>query len=415
MKNTLYWAAAALGVMSSVQAAGQFEVPVAPLPNIRPSQQIEEIESSIGPKLEAQVMEQPVVQQRLPRFNKPESCAFSLDGRFLYVTNCASGEHGPGMTFGLLPGEGAISKLAVGSEGNLKVVDLRWATGLTAPLGITVLPVPTDRFPAGSLFINVGFYMQCDNDGTPVTDPRKWGTGVIILDGESGELLGKIDCGPDGPVVKALGRPIFGLNGATFDKDGHFYAAEVGSPDGKTPPGILRLSHHDLDALTLTPVGASSDASQTIAGVAFTPFERGPNGLAYDETTDAIYFVTSDGPAPKGGAVYAIPRGAFPLDPNQPKLAPIVDGLGSLDGLVFTPAGHILVSRSGGDLALIRSGQQPQTLELGSPPVKFRSPSDIKLHKLDDDSAIVVIPEQDAKNKQGWTQRVSVLRLPAGW
>ncbi|MCC7145823.1 MAG: hypothetical protein IT443_05210 [Phycisphaeraceae bacterium] len=349
----------------------------------------------------------PAVQQVFSCFHKPESCAFSLDGKYLFVTNCASGRYGPTATFGLVPTKGAVSKLSVSKDGQLKLLAQRWADGLTAPLGISVLPKATRRLPAGTLFVNVGFYLQCDEDGRTISDPSQWGTGILLLHPKTGKRLGMIACGIDSPLAKALNRPMFGLNGSAFDSQGNFYTAECGGGASIVPaanfpdePGILRLNHDALDDL----VAGRADPKQ----IAFQILPAGPNGLFFSPTAAALYVATSGSSQAAGGPIYALPINSFPTDTLPP---PVADGLAPLDGIAITPAGSIIASRMKGDLIIIPPSQSAKPLRL-VPPTLFRSPSDIKLRPLSDGSCLLVVPEQDSQATKPWTQRIWIISLP---
>ena len=118
------------------------------------------------------------LHQTLAAFDRPESCSVSLDGRHLFVSNCASGVYGPKENFALARGRGAISKLAISDDGTLTMVAPRFVEGITAPLGQSPLPVATERFPQGALFVNTGFFMQTDAAGEYLTDSAELQTGI---------------------------------------------------------------------------------------------------------------------------------------------------------------------------------------------------------------------------------------------
>ena len=96
------------------------------------------------------------ILQTISGFNKPESSALSLDGKALFVSNCGSGFFGEKKVFALAAGKGAISHLSVDSKGEFRMQNPRFVEGITAPLGMSVLPKATARIPAGSLFVNTG-------------------------------------------------------------------------------------------------------------------------------------------------------------------------------------------------------------------------------------------------------------------
>ena len=106
----------------------------------------------------------PVISQSVAGFHRPESATFSLDGKHVFVPNCASGLYGKDKIFALQAGKGAVSKLSVSESGELKMIDPRFVSGLNSPLGITTLKKATGLFPAGTLFVNTGIYILCDDN-----------------------------------------------------------------------------------------------------------------------------------------------------------------------------------------------------------------------------------------------------------
>jgi sugar lactone lactonase YvrE len=323
-------------------------------------------------------------------FNNPESVAFSADGRWLYVTNCASGEFGADKHVGFVAGDAAISKLSVSVDGRLDVVNQKLVQNLSGTLGMTVSPYAVGPYPAGSLFVCVGGALISDAHGAYVTDAAKLGTGVAVFNPETGASLGKIDLGVGSPVAVALGHPFLLPNGIAFDGEGGLVVSDTGvggdhlEPKIRAQPGILRLS-----------IGAKGD----VLGHSFTPVSGGPNGVAWNAREKALYWVTCSGQGPEGGALFRNGK-AVALD------------LGPCDGIALTPAGTVIVSRFQGDLVAIRKGGKPEPILVDGP---FKFPSDIKLHTLADGSSLLVVPEQEAWNATPWGQSLSLIRLPAGF
>jgi len=105
------------------------------------------------------------VIQTVTGFDHPLGVALSLDSKTLFVTNTAHTGSG-----GMLLGGGSISKLAVGADGRLTMLNLALAKGLSAPMGIAVLPKATKMFPAGSLFVSTGATFASDDKGEIVGD-----------------------------------------------------------------------------------------------------------------------------------------------------------------------------------------------------------------------------------------------------
>ena len=122
------------------------------------------------------------IVQTIDEFHRPESVAFSLDGKTLFVGNCGSDLFGPDRKFvGMVKGNGAISKLSIDASGRASISDLTFIEGLNSPLGLGVLPIATERFPKGTLLVNQGNTLLVDEQGQPVTDARDLGTGVIFF------------------------------------------------------------------------------------------------------------------------------------------------------------------------------------------------------------------------------------------
>lgn len=330
------------------------------------------------------------IVQTVTGLNNPESVAFSPDGRWLFVTNCASGEFGSDKHIGMVAGEASISKLSVAPDGRLAMVTPRFIEGLSGTLGISVAPEAFGPYPKGSLFVCVGLALLSDEHGAYVTDARKLGTGVAVFDPDSGMALGKVDLGVGSSVAVALGHPLLLPNGVAFDGEGGLLVTDTGlggdhlQPRIASRPGVLRL--------TVGPKGE-------VTGHTFTPVSGGPNGITWNAKEKAVYWVTCNGQGPEGGAVYRNGK-------------PLALSVGPCDGIVVTPAGTIIASRFRGDLIAIRQGGNPATIPFE---VTFGFPSDIKLWTRADGSSILVVPEQEAWNPVPWTQSLRVVLLPADY
>ncbi len=130
---------------------------------------------------------------------RPESVAYSLDGRTLFVSNCGSGLYGSDRgKVGFLTGAGVISKLRMSPSGRAEMVRMRFIADLNGPLGLGILPKATARYPQGTLLVNVGISLQVNESGESVTDAKALGTGVLFFDPDTGARLGGIDLGPGG-------------------------------------------------------------------------------------------------------------------------------------------------------------------------------------------------------------------------
>ena len=322
--------------------------------------------------------------------NNPESCAFSLDGKTLYVTNCASAQFGADKHVGFVAGEATISRLSVAPDGKVALVTPKFVQRLSGTLGLTVAPHAVGPYPAGSLFVCVGGALASDEAGVYVSDAKQLGTAIAVIDAENGEPLGRIDLGVGSAVAIALGHPLLLPNGIAFDGEGGLVVADTGvggdhlQPKIRPQPGVLRLA-----------IGAKGD----VTGHTFTPVSGGPNGVAWNAAEKALYWVTCSGQGPEGGALFRNGK-AVALD------------LGPSDGIAITPAGTVIVSRFQGDLVAIRKGGAPAPIPFEKP---FNFPSDIKLRTLADGTSILIVPEQEAWNGTAWGQNLRIVRFPAGY
>ncbi len=353
----------------------------------------------------------PVISQTVACFHRPESGTFSLDGKHLFVPNCASGLYGKDKNFALQAGKGAISRLAVSDCGELKMLEPRFVSGLNSPLGITTLKKATSLFPAGTLFVNTGIYILCDDNGAYISDPKVIGTGVTIIDPKTGKTLGKIDLTPGSAVTKAIGDTFPLPNGMTFDAEGNLYVTDTGEACGvkntvmpaKSSGGVLRIDHEAIDSFA---------QNKQHDGIHFIPIQT-PNGVAYNPHTDSILAITCrSGEGEAKDVIYSIPAKAF-KETNEAK--PLASGLGSMDGAVVTSAGSIIVSVMNTQ-SLWKVSKDGTKEEIAfDPEVKFLGPSDIKLKELEDGTSILILPEQDHLNPDLWKQRVRVVKIPEGY
>jgi len=81
-----------------------------------------------------------------------EGAIFSSDGQFVFISNSAElGMPDKGLHW--THKGGYISKLAVQPDGSLNTINEKLITGLTGPLGMPVIPVATEKFPSGTIFV----------------------------------------------------------------------------------------------------------------------------------------------------------------------------------------------------------------------------------------------------------------------
>ena len=342
------------------------------------------------------------LRQTLAAFDRPESCSVSLDGRHMFVSNCASGEYGPDKHFALARGRGAISKLSVAEDGTLTLVNPRFVDGITGPLGQSPLPVATERFPRGALFVNTGFFMQTDEADEYIRDSEKLGTGVSVFDAESGAALGFIPLGMGSRAAARAGTDFLVPNGLAFDAEGNLYLGETGGENTITEPnmvakgGVLRIDHVAIDALA---------AGEDHEGVRFVALP-GTNGVLFDAEQRAILAVTCTGDKDVDG-IYRIALDGFGSRPAEK----LIGGQDPLDAIVKLPSGRYLCSAMTG--ALVAADLQAmRAWNLTVPDgMVLHSPSDIKLHITPDGVPLLLVPEQESSNPERWVQRLHVFEV----
>ena len=344
----------------------------------------------------------PIVQ-KVSGFHKPESSALSLDGKTMFVSNCGSGFFGKDKIFALAAGKGAISKLAVAPDGKLTMKNPRFTEGINAPLGISVLPKATAKIPAGSLFVNTGYFRQTDKNNNYILDYAKLAPATLIIDPDNGKIIGRINLGPGSSAAKTKGAPFLVPNGMAFDCDGNLYIAETGAvddrvtPNIKAKPGIMKIPHALIDSLV---------ENKPVTGLQFLPVPGGSNGVMYDSITDSIYIVTCRDDCPYGGALYKVPRSKF----TSPLPAPIAKNLTPADGIVKTSDNRFIVSLFNGNLVEISECGRVRTILL-EPHVTFAQPSDLKILKLKCGTELLIMPEQSPKDPETWKHTVYVIQL----
>jgi hypothetical protein len=116
--------------------------------------------------------------------------------------------------------------------------------------------------------------------------------------------------------------------------------------------------------------------------------------------------------AKSGDALYKVTRREFEAG-ILPK--PLIEGQGKLDGVVVTPGRKLLVTDVTNKrlLEVDRAGTVKVLRFAGKE--RFEGPSDIKIRTLKDGTSIVILPEQEFTAPKTWTQRLHVIRLPAGY
>jgi hypothetical protein len=235
------------------------------------------------------------ILQVLKAFDNPEGAIFSADGRHVFISSAAEiGDRGE--TFGWTEREGYISKLEVLPNGDLKMVAEKLIDGLTAPLGMGVLPAATGRFPAGTIFLCAGSAPLVDSNGAIVKDPSRLRTKLVAFH-EDGEILGEIDTGQGSLFEQINGSPIVLINALGFDAEGNLYVADTAfGADQFEPPfegkgGLWMIPHGALDAL--------ADGQEPAEPPVFLAIPGNPDGVEVSPTNGKVYINTV---GPVGGA-----------------------------------------------------------------------------------------------------------------
>ena len=228
------------------------------------------------------------VIQSMKAFDNPESAIFSADGAHVFIGNAAEiGDRAEG--FGWTEGEGYISKLKVTSSGRLEMVEERLIEGLTAPLGMGVLPVATGTFPAGTIFVCIGAAPLVDSTGAVVKDGARLRTGVMAFDVD-GNVLGTIDMGSGSVFHQLNGGPVALTNALGFDAEGNLFVVDTEFGAAQFDPpfegrgGIWKIPHDSLDALA---AGIEAPTTPT-----FTAIPGHPDGVEVSPTDGKIYVNT---------------------------------------------------------------------------------------------------------------------------
>jgi len=351
-----------------------------------------------------------VILQVLKEFDNPEGAIFSIDGRHVFVSNAA--EAGDlSEKFAWVEGGGYISKLEVKANGELAIVEKKLIDGLTGPLGMGVLPVATEKFPAGTIFLCTGSAPFVDSDGQVVKDPTRMRSKLLAFN-EAGKMLGEIDTGQGSVFEQINGSPIILINALGFDADGNVYLTDTAIGANQFDPpfegkgGLWMIPHSALDTL--------ADGRTPTDPPMFLGIPGNPDGVEISPTDGKIYVNTvgafADLADPANGGIYALTK----EDIANNKLPPPIDGdLGALDGLDFTAGGVMLNAQIRGDIP----GKVTVTFALqpGGTHSDLNGPADLAVRRSADGPQLVVIPELYARDATAGDDEVTVLALPAGF
>jgi hypothetical protein len=361
-----------------------------------------------------------VILQVVKAFDNPEGAIFSADGNFLFVSNAAEiGDRSE--VFGWTEGEGYVSKLEVLPSGELRMVEEKLIDGLTGPLGMGVLPVATEKFAAGTIFLCAGSAPLIDSQGEVVKEPERLRTKLVAFN-EDGEVLGEIDTGQGSLFEEINGSPIVLSNALGFDGEGNLYLADTAfgaeqfEPPFEGKGGIWMIPVGALDAL--------ADGQSPAEQPKFIPIPGNPDGVEVSPVDGKIYVNTvgpvGGAPDPAGGGIYALSKDDFGGDAAEGKLPPPLDrDLGALDGLDFTAGGVMLNSQIRGDipnkLTVHCPGGTARTLALqpGGSWADLSGPADLAVRRAADGSQLVAVPELMSRDATPGDDELTLLALPA--
>ena len=364
------------------------------------------------PGIHAEVHPTPaVVAQVLKHFDNPEGAVFSADGKFVFISNSAEiGDRGAG--FSWTENEGYISKLAVNPDGTLTLLEEKLISGISAPLGMGVLPVSTGLFPAGTIFVCAGSAPIVDQEGNTITDRDRMRSKLLAFNSD-GEVLGEIDTGAGSVFEEITGNPIVLINALGFDRSGNLFVADTGFGGAQFDPpwegagGLWRIPVGSLDAL------ASNTTPDSMPQ--FLPIPGHPDGVEVSPADGMVYVNTvgpvAGAPDPANGGIYAI-------SDMHSLPAPVDGNLGALDGLDFTARGTMVNSQIRGDiparLYVNCRGQSATTLSL-VPHTELSGPADVAIREMADGSYMIVVPELMARDNTPGDDEVTVLIVPSAF
>ncbi len=334
-------------------------------------------------------------------FYSPSGAVFAADGRTLYIGNSARGD------YGMLEGEGVISRCLIGADGTFSMVKARFTTGLNAPLGMAVLPVATGVSPAGAIVVAVGGTWTTDRRGRALEDDRARGTGLVLIDPESGAITARVFLGEGSPVTDAIGHPLMDPFSVAADPAGNLYVVDYAArgtrieDDGRGLPGILKLTPAALEAL-------AGDAAAPQGSVAFTPVRNVPTGIAYSTSDDALVWATGNDAFDLGGGILRLPGGDFS---GGARLETVAKNLTSINSIAILDGGTILAARNSGDIVSV-PGRRARVVTFRDRTTIFLSPGQIAATRLADGGHYVVVPETSGGGRRPWQHRVRTFTLP---
>ncbi len=351
------------------------------------------------------------VIQVLKSFDNPEGAIFSDDGKYVYISNSA--ELGmPDKGFHWTELGGYVSKLEVQTDGTLKMIQEKLVKNLTAPLGMAINPIATQRFPKGAIFLCTGAAPLATSAGEHIKDPAHASPAIVVFD-NNGAVLGQLKMGHGSTFWKKTKAIATLPNAIDFDKDGNLYIADTAiggaayEPPLETASGIWMVPHKSIDII----------ANGWDEDVYFVAMPEGgpdgvqvaPDGSIHTNTVGAVAGMKD----PAEGGMYRLTQDDFRAG-RLPE--PFAKGLGALDGLDF--AGDVRLDteiKNTNTVVITKPGKKPMMLELDQADKKLAGPADIAVHKLVDGGYLLVIPELSATSPNNHDNPVTVVKLPANF
>jgi hypothetical protein len=344
-------------------------------------------------------------------FDNPEAALFSMDGRYLFVSNAGVSDVKGGGAWGFIEGQGSISRLTMGAAGTASLTERYFISGITGPLGMAVLNVSTSKFARGTIFVAAGNGPLTDNHANQISNPARHKPEILAFDPNSGNIIGRISMAAGTVFDKINGSPPALLNSLTFDKDGNLYVAdtEVGfdsfKPNLKKVGGTWKIFHDTIDDLSM---GKFVEAKPQFIRNAWWPDGIEANPITNDIWVNIVGELKPENPSQGGTWAY---RAADFKSGKSPE--PIYKNLGRLDGMDFTVNGTNLQTE-GGRIVVIPHGGKPTKL-VTEPAVVFTDPADIDVMTLADGSYLLVVAQFHNKLNPApaWDDKITLVRLPA--
>jgi hypothetical protein len=316
---------------------------------------------------------------RIEGCTNPESAELLADGETLVFGNCAmtlghpAYRDGQGLVY--IKGEAFISQARLSGSGSAELLHRHLVSGLTGALGIDVLPVATQRFPAGTAFIAEGGNPIAMRGASElVLYPAQLRARAYAFDPVTGAERGCIPLWQGSGVAEKF-NPLDQPNGLAIDSQGNLYIGDIPNSNPRTTlpapvdSAIYRIPHAALDALAAGDVGAA----QVVERVVIPGFV---NGVSISPIDDSCWIVSCSEHDPVNGGVYRLAREDFA---GGVLPAPVACGLGILDGVGVTRRGTVLASNPmTGEIHALTAGGEHFMIRIGGDKI-VRMPADFNV------------------------------------